>query len=82
MNRLSLAPLPGKIYRADLGITDVKARKFHPELQFRASATESTSRLGDRQLASDDREHEPVLVFNRENRRTCHESLTSRGARH
>lgn len=32
----------------------------------------TTSSLRDRQLTADDREDEPILVFNRENRRTCH----------
>jgi hypothetical protein len=26
--------------------------------------------------------HKPIFVFNRENRRTCHAQLPSRGARH
>ena len=40
------------------------------------------SGLGHRDLPADDRENKPILVFNRENRRTCHGPLPSRGARH
>ena len=40
------------------------------------------SGLGHRHLPADDCENKPILVFNRENRRTCHGPLPSRGARH
>ena len=40
------------------------------------------SGLGHRDLPADDCENKPILVFNRENRRTCHGPLPSRGARH
>lgn len=37
--------------------------------------------LGDRQLATDDCNDEPELVFNRENNRMCHRALLQSGAR-
>jgi hypothetical protein len=38
--------------------------------------------VGGVKLPENDRENKPTLVFNRENRRTCHGPLPSRGARH
>src|SRR5205814_825212 len=39
------------------------------------------SSLGHAHLATDDGKDEPAFVFNRENRRTCHVQLPSRGPR-
>lgn len=45
LNRLSLAPIPGHVYRADLAITDVEGDKFHEDVGLFGTATESTSLL-------------------------------------
>jgi len=45
MNRLSLSPLPGSIYRADLAVTDVTAQAFHQNVGLFLTATESTNLL-------------------------------------